>query len=262
MNKIKTIIIASFILVIVSASIGVAIYYSYLSPFRVLAKEQGLEGILSKITYLKYNATDQDGNNYLIELVNNPQEKSGRADLYENGKLLYTFYYNYTATGLTSAKIVYSNGSIRTFNGAEVVLVEDYFFSSLQFSYNSQNKTVNLFKPFPGVAPVYLPIFLKDRAQVDWGQLSHITRRGEPSQIMEARIGSGSAKFMGKTVKGATILLTPRVINPPNDWTRLTYSLFITKYNGIAVLPAWSVGLTVPGKQYQIEYALISVKHS
>ena len=260
MDKIKAIIISSFILVIISASIGVAIYYSYLSPFRALAREGSLGGLMAHVTYLEYNATDQDGANYLVKLWNNPSGENGKAELYKEGSLQYTLYYNYTANGLTGAKIVYPNGTVKDYTGAKVVAIEDYFLSSIEVEMNATSNAVLGFKPFPGIGPVYLPLFLKDRAQIDWSQLAHITRRPEPSRLMDVRIGSGSVKLLGGTLKGATVIITPRVINPPNVWTKLSYTMFLAKYRGIVIVPTWSVELTVPGHEYRVEYALLNIK--
>ncbi len=258
MNKIKLMIIISFAVMIISAAIGVAVYYSYLQPFRVAANTGNLEDVLSHVTYLEYNATDQDGNVYLVKLWNNPSNKSGKAELYVNNQLNYTFYYSYSGTGLSYGKIEYANGTVREYAGADVVLIEDYFLTSLAYSYNQQNNTVDEFKPFPGVGPVYLHKFLADRVQLDWSTMASITKTGELSPLVDVRVGAGDVKLMGETLSGATVTLVPKVISPPTPWARLIYSLVIVDYNGNALIPAWSITITVPGKEYRVSYTLIN----
>lgn len=258
MNKIKMMIIISFAVMLVTALVGVAIYHSYLHPFRLAAGTGNLEDALSHLSYLEYNATDQNGTVYLVKLWNYPSNKSGRAELYVNQVLNYTFYYTYSGSGLTYGRIEYSNGSVKEYKGADVVLIEDYFLTSLEYSYNSQNNTVDVFKPFPGVAPIYLQKFLYDRVQLDWGKIGAITKTGEISPLVDVRVGAGDVKLMGKTLSGVTVTIIPKVAGPPTPWARLVYSLVIVDYNGKPLIPAWSTSITVPGKEFRVSYTLIN----
>lgn len=262
MNKIKMIIIISFAATLVSAVVGVAIYYSYLHPFRVAAHTGNLEEVLSHVTYLEYNATDQDGHKYLVKLWNYPSNKSGKAVLYTDNNLTYTLYYQYSGPGLTYGKIVYSNGTVQEYKGADVVMIEDYFLTSLEFSYDSQNNTVYAFKPFPGIAPVYLHKFLQERVQIDWSKVGKITRQNEISPLVDVRVGAGSVKLMNKTLNGATVQVIPRVVGAPTPWAQVLFSLAIVDYNGQALVPDWTATITVPGKEYRVSYSLISIQTS
>ncbi|MCE4601187.1 MAG: hypothetical protein F7C38_06450 [Desulfurococcales archaeon] len=263
MNKIKAIIIISFIATIISAVIGVAVYYSFLSPFRAAANEGNLEEVLGKVTYIEYNVSDQQGNKYIVKVENNPTAKSGVAELYSGDSLEYKVYYNYSGSGLTYARIEYSNGTVKEYRGADVVVLEDFFLTSLKFNIEPANLTVTDFSPFPGVAPVYLPKFLGERLQVNWDMLASIRRgTGNVSSLMEVRVGMGKLVIMGKEVSGATLVLNPSAPNPTVKWSMLSYSMFLTDMKGLPVVGSWSVSITTPGQEYRLTYNLVTIHFS
>ncbi len=262
MQKIKLIILLSFAAMIVSALVGIAMYYSYLEPFRVLASEQSLGDALDRVSYLEYTVTTINGSAYTVKVYNDPGARSGKAELYSGGSLLYTFEYTYQDNGLGSARLVYANGSVVEYPGAEIVSVEDYFLTSLLYEYDQQNASLTRLEPFPGIGPIYLPVFIGDRLEIDWTVLASITKTGDLSPIMEVLVGARTVDYLGKEVDAAALTIYPKVINPPNKWGFLNYELTLIADDGLAVAPWYKVDLTVPGQEYSLTFEVIALNKS
>ncbi len=263
----KALIIASFIAMVVSGVAGVLYYYSSLEPFRLIAHYDSPGPVLDKVSYIEYTVEDLEGNRYTARVYNDPASRTGRAELYSgDGTLLYTFHYTYSDTGLVEAWKEYPNGTRVEFTGGLIVLAEDAFFTGVNYTIAEGNATIAAFDPFPGAAPVFLPQYLADYLQVDWGLLASLIkhRAAQPSTLMDLSIVNGRVVYNGEEVDAVIIRMQPRVLNPPNKWAAATYLLGVVVDDnaGLPVTATWSIEVALGGQDYRLSYNVTAIEFS
>jgi len=262
--NIKLLIAASFALMLVSAVVGVALYYNNLEPFRVLAKMDQPGPVLDKISYIEYRGNKAGGGEYLVKVYNDPAARSGYAELYVDGELQYTFYYTYVDYGLESGYILYPNGSRVDYQGGLIVQAESAFLTGLDFQMDMANMTLYKFEPFPGVAPVYLLPYLGKVLQIDWNALGSLTG-GDPtraSTIADIQFGTTTVEYKGQEVGALSIYIGRGVVNPPVQWGYANYVATVVVDNGIVIATQWSVELAVPGQDIAYNFSLVDIQFS
>ena len=262
--NIKALIVGSFILMLASAVVGVAIYYSYLEPFRVLAEIKQPGPVLDKVTYIEYRGNKIGGGDYLVKVTNDPTTRSGKAELYVNGTLAYTFYYTYADYGLKSAYIEYPNNTRYEYQGGLVVEAEAAFLTGLDFVMDTQNFTLVKFEPFPGVAPVYLLPFIGHTLEIDWKVLGSITGggMGQASPLVDVQFGTVTVNYKGEEVDTIIIYIPRSLANPPNQWGYASYTATVVVDNNLVVTTDWSVEVALPGQDIAYNFTLVDIQFS
>jgi len=262
--NIKLLIAASFALMLISAVVGVALYYNTLEPFRVLAQIDQPGPVLDKVSYIEYRGNKAGGGDYLVKVYNDPATRSGRAELYVDGELYYTFYYTYDDIGLTSGYVEYANGTRVDYPGGLIVEAEDAFFTGLDFQMDVGNLTLYKMEPFPGVPPVYLLPYLGKVLQIDWNALGSITGGGatQASPISDIQFGTTTTTYKGEEVSTLAIYIQRGVTNPPNKWGFANIAATVVVNNGIVVVTEWSVEVAIPGQDVAYNFSLVDIQFS
>ncbi len=261
----KILIVSSFALMVVLGVIGVIIYYQQLEPFRLIASINAPGNILDKVTYIEYTVKDLEGNTYMAKLYNNPANRSGVGELYDaNGTLLYKIRYTYNDNGLVSGSKILPNGTIIfNYTGGYIVELEDAFFTGVNYTI-SPNGTIVAYDPFPGAAPIYLPVYLADYLQIDWNLLASITkpRNVNISRLVDLNIATGKTIYNGNEVNAIIIQTEPFVLNPPNKWaaSRITMAITVDDKVNLPVVTSWSIEAASAGKSYLLSFNLTKIE--
>ncbi len=263
----KTLIVASFVAMIVSGIAGVFAYYSYLEPFRAVAGIHNPVELLDKVTYLEYTVTDLEGNKYTVKLYNNPAERSGNATLYDSkGNIIAVFEYTYDEKGLSSARLSYPNGTIVDYNGSLIILAEEAFYTGANYTFATGNQTMISLKPFPGSAPLTMHIYLTPLLGINWDYLASIRKspNAKPSEFMDLRVFESKIKYMGQETRAVILQLTPILVNPPNKWASALYTiaLVLDPNTKVPVVPFASIEAGFGTQVYRLDYNLTSIEFS
>ena len=261
----KTLIIASFVAMIISGIAGVFAYYSYLEPFRAVASINNPVEILDKVTYLEYTVTDLEGNKYVVKLFNNPAAGRGNATLYDAaGNIISTLEYTYDDKGLSSARLIYPNGTTIDYNGSLIIMAEEAFYTGCNYTFAAGNQTIISLTPFPGSAPLTMHIYLTPLLGINWDYLASIRKspNDRPSEFMDLRLFEGNIVYRGQEERAVILQLTPVLVNPPNKWAAASYTmaLVVDPDTGIPVIPFASIEAGFGTQVYRLDYNLTTVE--
>ncbi len=243
--NIKLLIVSLFVLTVISAVVGVTIYYSSLDPVRLLAGCSGVDSVLDKISTLNYTITDTEGNTYRVVVKNNPASKSGTAEMFQGGNLSLKIEYRYSAR-LESITLEYPNGTTKTFEGINASVYEEPFYTSLIFDYNQSSGSVRV-QPFPGVGPVYLLCYVGKAVDINWAQYASLRKpRTTAYGLVDVSMSFGKTEFKGEEYNSILIQISRRGAIA-NKWVLPVYAASLIDYNGVPV--SVSITLDIPSPQ-------------
>ena len=242
--NIKLVIASLFVLTIISAVVGVAIYYESLSPIRLVSRCSKVGDVLDKVTYLEYNVSDMQGNKYVIKVDNNPSTRSGTVEMYSGGNLVMKVEYKYEDR-LKYIKITYQNGTNKTYQGLDASKYEEPFYTSINLQYNQSSGAANI-SVFPGVGPLYLPCFVGKAAQINWKYYASLVKpRNLPYGLVDVSINFGKTKYKGQEINAVVVQITRRGAIQ-NKWILPVYNLALADMNGVPVAVSMSVDVLTP----------------
>ncbi len=159
-----------------SAVGGAAIYYMHVSVLNTLAEPPSIGESLDKVRYMEYTIRI-GGDEYLVKIYNEPGSRSGRAEIYRGGELLYTVNYRYGENSLVSAEMV-KGGEAETLDPVEY---EEQFITSVKVTVTPAGNIEA--EPFPGIAPLQAVFYITRAMGVNWDSFIRGTGPGVPVNI-------------------------------------------------------------------------------
>ncbi|MCE4628139.1 MAG: hypothetical protein F7C34_03205 [Desulfurococcales archaeon] len=258
--NIKLLIVSLFVLTVISAVVGVTIYYSSLDPVRLLAGCTGVDSVLDKIETLNYTITDAEGNVYRVIVRNNPTSNSGTAELFRGDNLSLTIEYKYS-TRLESITLKYPNGTVESYEGINASVYEEPFYTSLIFDYNQSSGSVRV-EPFPGIGPVYLLCYVGKAADINWAQYASLRKpRTAAYGLVDVSMSFGKTEFKGKEYNSIVIQISRRGAIT-NKWVLPVYAAALIDYKGVPVSVSLSLDIPSPQGGERIVFQVTDVKVS
>ncbi len=252
----KNLIIALFIITLVSGSIGAYVYFSYVGPVEKLSETGALKlgEVLDRVSYIEYEV-NYNGTKTLFKVNNDPAGRSGVVEAYaSNGTLLYKLEYRYSDELLEEAYRVYPNGTRSEENPQAY---EPFFKTSIYLRLAGQEAEAGA---AAGVGPAYIIYYLTDELDIDWNALTS-PRGGQPSQLVDIGVIPGDVEAPWGTTRGVTLNLVP--LNPlfsPTVWGMPEYTIDLVNLDGLVISPYYKATLTLQAGEYVVEVKLLDIK--
>ncbi len=251
----KSIIVASFALMILSALAGVAVYYMHVSVLKSLGGPAQLGDVLDRVSYMEYRLEDPTGT-YTVKVNNDPASRSGTIEVYKDGSLVEKYYYEYGNNQLL--KLEREAGEQREV--LDPVDYEEAFLTSVRFEVQP-DAGITQVRGFPGVGPVYILYYLEGVLGVKWASL--LEPRGQRPLVnvnMEyVRVSSEAGSFFGVRIviqgQGPLAVLTPL-----GNWGLGPMVIEAAKVKGIPVAVKFQYTVIQETGEETVSWELVSLE--
>jgi len=251
----KTIITVSFVLMVVSALSGLAVYYMHVSVLKSLGGQAQLGDVLDRVVTLEYRLEDATGV-YQVKVSNDPATRTGTIEVYKEGELVEKYYYEYGNNQLL--KLEREVGGQR--EALDPIDYEEAFLTSVRFEVQP-DAGITQVRGFPGVGPVYILHYLEGVIGVDWPQLLEPRGATLPININieYVRISSEAGTFFGTriVVQGQGPLA---VLTPLGNWGLGTIIIEAAKVGGLPVAVKFQYIVVQDVGEETVSWELVSLE--
>ena len=240
-------------LTLISAAGGATVYYMHLSVLRSLSSPLSLGESLDMIEYLEYRIVI-GGEEYTVKIYNDPESRSGTAELYRSGQLLYTVNYSYGENTLISLEMV-KDGEVTTLDPVEY---EERFLTSLSLTSGPAGELSA--EPFPGIAPLQGVFYITRAMGVNWDSFIRGTGPGVPVTINVDFVGVETP--LGSS-RGIHVSIVPQ--NPAlaiSVWMKGIFSFELARIDGLLIAPRMAYDVVLAGGEGGIGFEVTDIKLS
>ena len=250
----RVLIVALFILTIVSGFTGLYIYYQHISPLRTLASSPPLGEVLDSVTMLEYTM-NFDGETLSVEVSNDPAARKGEIRVLSGGELVYTLSYEYSDTRLINLTRIYPNGTVQALDPIEY---EEAFLTNALVRGGPQEGPLTV-EAFPGIAPLYAFPYLTGVLSIDWSTF-YTPRGNPPSTLADVTVDLVKVDVGNSNVRGVAILITPPpAAIPLSKWSAATIAAEVVKLRGVTVAYTLTISFPLPEGNAVLTVTLESV---
>ncbi len=239
MVSIVRMLIAIFaLLTLASASVGLWVYNSHISPLKALATKPTLADVLDNVKSLKYTMEFKD-TSWTVEVSNNPALRNGIIRVYDvTGGLVAEYEYNYTRTTLLWLVRVETNGNRTFLNPLEYY---EAFATNVRFI-QAEDGTIKAVEPFPGIAPLYSLTYIGNATLIDWAAFYNVRWGRSPPQWVQ--VSFVKVKVEGGEARGVEVLIQPQQtpLTAPFKWYNVGVHAMVASVSRIPI--AWALTLT------------------
>jgi hypothetical protein len=203
-SLVRALIIVLFLLTLASATAGLWVYNSHISPLKALASKPSLADVLDGVESLIYTMEFGDST-WRVEVLNDVRARSGVIKVYGGGgDVIAEYRFNYTRTTLIWLVRVEANGSLTFLDPLEYY---EAFATNIKFSQAPDGSIVAV-EPFPGIAPLYALTYVGNATLIDWSTFYDPRRVASPPQWVQ--IAFSKVRVEGGEARGVEVLIQPQ----------------------------------------------------
>lgn len=253
----KIVLAVSFVLMVVSAAAGLAVYYMHVSVLKSLGGQAQLGDVLDQVKTLEYRLEDPTGT-YIVKVSNEPSNRSGVIEVYKDGELVDKYYYEYGNNQLL--KLEKEVGGER--QALDPVNYEEAFLTSVRFEVQPDAGITEV-RGFPGVGPIYILYYLEGVLGIDWPSLVEPRGQAIPVNVSigYVRIASEAGSFFGTRIvlqgQGLGAFFTPL-----GNWGLGPLVIEAARVNGLPVAVKFQYTVIQEVGETTISWELISLERS
>lgn len=198
-SLVRVLVVGLIVLTLLSATLGLWVYNSHISPLKALSSKPSIGDILDKLELLEYTMRF-DNVTWRVVVENNPDLKSGSIKVYDvEGRLVEEYRFNYTRTLLLGLTRLEGSGNLTFLNPVDYL---EAFSTNIKFN-QTQEGSITGVKPFPGIAPVYALSYIGNATGIDWS--SFYKPRGQTPQWVS--IAFTKVNLEGREIRGVEVLV-------------------------------------------------------
>ncbi|MEB2835929.1 MAG: hypothetical protein GSR80_001094 [Desulfurococcales archaeon] len=227
-SKPMLIVAALFVATIASALVGYAYYHSYRSVVASLEEPPTLEGVLSRVTSLRYTMTYYNGTTWIVLVnVDSPHRRVNITLMSGNGTTLAYYLIGYSGDQIIYAQRVDPHTGNRT--SLDIAKIDTAFRTSASIETTPTGETGVV--PFPGIGPLYALYTITKVLSINWlNPTSGNMRVGwEPTTY----------KLGHETLRAVRVEVVPQAtVAPPSPYGLLTrLTAVAANYKGLIIFP-------------------------
>jgi hypothetical protein len=256
-SLVRALIVVFALLTLVSATAGLWVYNSHISPLKALASKPSIADVLDLVESMRYTM-EFDGEVWIVNIYNDPGRRSGVIEVYSAGygQPIAVYEYNYTRTTLTWLTVT-REGNRTLLNPLDY---NEAFATNLKFT-QAEDGTVKSVEPFPGIAPLYALTYIGNATLVDWSTFYSIRRDRSPPQWVH--IAFAKVRVEGGEARGVEVVIEPQPtpLTAYFKWYNVGVHAKVAAMSRIAV--AWELTLTITkptGEQLEVRIKLENLK--
>jgi len=254
-SLVRALIATLLLLTLASATAGLWVYYSHVSPLRALASKPSLADVLDGVESLVYTM-DFGNATWRVEIVNDGSVRSGLIRVYgDGGGILAEYRFNYTRSTLIWLARVEANGNLTFLNPLEYY---EAFATNIKF-HQAEDGSILGVEPFPGIAPLYALTYVGNATFIEWSAFYDPRRATSPPQWVN--IIFSKVRVEGGEARGVEVFIEPQQtpLTANFKWYNVGVHAKLASLSRIPV--AWELTLQTQTPTGDILYIRINVEN-